>query len=90
MNTSQIYIAISIATIAVIAVLLYRKGWRKEQKGLTPLAGLAFGFILAGILFSEERFVSYSLMGVGVVLAVVDIINQTKRKKSDNSEERPA
>ncbi|MES0344594.1 MAG: hypothetical protein ABUK16_10830 [Anaerolineales bacterium] len=90
MNTSQIYIAISIATIAVIAVLLYRKGWRKEQKGLTPLAGLAFGFILAGILFSEERFVSYSLMGVGVVLAVVDIINQTKRKKSDNSEDRPA
>ena len=90
MNVSQIYIAISIATLAVIAVLLYLKGWRKEQKGLTPLAGIALGFILAGILFSEERFVSYGLMGVAVVLSVVDMINQTRRKKSDNSEDRPA
>jgi ABC-type Fe3+-siderophore transport system permease subunit len=85
MNASQIYTLIAIVTLAVVALVLYRLGWRKEQKGLTPIAGLAFGFILAGIVFSEERFISYGLMGLGVVLAVVDIITQTRRKKSDNS-----
>jgi len=85
MNASQITIAVSIVILAVVALLLYRKGWRKEQKGLTPIAGLAFGFILAGIVFSEERFISYGLMGVGVVLAIVDITKQTRRNKPDNA-----
>ena len=85
MNASQITIAVSILILAVVALLLYRKGWRKEQKGLTPIAGLAFGFILAGIVFGEERFISYGLMGVGVVLAIVDIIKQTRRNKPDNA-----
>jgi uncharacterized membrane protein len=85
MNASQIYIAILIATLAVVAVILYRKGWRKAQKGLTPLAGLAFGFVLAGIIFHDGGFVSYSLLVIGVILAVVDIIKQTTRKKSDNT-----
>ena len=85
MNASQIIIAVSIVILAVVALFLYRKGWRKEQKGLTPIAGLAFGFILAGIVFGEERFISYGLMGVGVVLAIVDIIKQTRRNKPDNA-----
>jgi hypothetical protein len=85
MNASQIYIAIAIASLAVIALLLYRMGWRKAQKGLTPLASLAFGFILAGIIFHDGRLVSYSLLGIGVVLAVVDIVNQTRREKPDNA-----
>ena len=85
MNASQITIAVSILILAVVALLLYRKGWRKEQKGLTPIAGLAFGFILTGIVFGEERFISYGLMGVGVVLAIVDIIKQTRRNKPDNA-----
>ena len=85
MNVSQIAIAVSIVILAVVALILYRKGWRKDQKGLTPIAGLAFGFILAGIVFGEERFISYGLMGVGVVLAIVDIIKQTRRNKPDNA-----
>lgn len=84
MNASQIYVAISLVTLAIVALLLYRKGWRKVQKGVTPIAGLAFGFVLAGILFGEERFMSYGLIGVGVVLAVVDMINQTKRKNPED------
>ena len=85
MNASQITIAIVIATLAVIAVLLYRTGWRKGQKGMTPLTGLAFGFVLAGIIFHDGRLVSYSLFGIGVVLAVVDMINQTRYARDDNS-----
>ena len=50
MNTSPIYIAVSIAVLAVAAVLIFLggKNRRKENK-LAPLAGLAFGYFMAFI-----------------------------------------
>lgn len=85
MNASQLYIALSIVMLAITAVLLYRQGWRKKDKGLTPLAGLAFAFVLAGIIFHDGKLLPYSLLGIGVALAVVDMIKQTRRRKSDNA-----
>jgi hypothetical protein len=85
MNTSQIAIAITIATLATGALLLYRKGWRKKQKSMTPLAGLSFGFVLAGIIFHDGGLVPYSLFGIGVLLAVLDMINQTRYARDDNT-----
>jgi len=73
MNTSQAYIAITIVILLVVALLVFVARRNQQEKRLTPLAGLAFGFVLAGILFGGERFIGYSLMGVGVILAVVDI-----------------
>jgi hypothetical protein len=43
------------------------------------MAGLAWGFVLAGILFGDDRLVGYSLMGVGVVLAIVDIVMRWRK-----------
>ena len=40
------------------------------------------GLLLAGILFGEERPIGYGLLGIGVVLAVIDIFIQHK-KRSD-------
>lgn len=85
MNASQIYIAISIATLIIVALLVYVVSKRKKEKGLSPLAGLAFGFILAGILFGDERFAAYGLMGVGMVLAVIDMIQQKRSKNPESS-----
>jgi asparagine N-glycosylation enzyme membrane subunit Stt3 len=82
MNTSSIYVAISIVVLAVVAVLVFLTGKNKRQNRLTPLAGLAFGFILAGILFGESRVVGYSLLGIGVLLSVVDILNRGRSKTS--------
>jgi hypothetical protein len=78
MSTSQIYIALSITAMAMLAVLVLviKKG---PQKKLTPLAGLAFGFVLAGILFSDDRLIGYGLMGIGVLLAVIDIFRQRRK-----------
>ena len=52
----------------------------KERKAnrLTPLAGLALGFVVAGIAFGDNRFISYSLFAVGVILAVIDAFNRSK------------
>ena len=80
MNISQIYIAVSIVVLAVIALLVFfvNRGGRKNR--LTPLASLAFIFLLAGVFFSDNRLIGYGLMGVGVLLAVLDIFNRSKKK----------
>ena len=80
MNISQIYIAISIVILAVIALLVFFTARNKKEKRLTPLASLAFGFILAGLFVGNNRFVGYGLMGVGVLLAIVDMVNKSKHK----------
>jgi len=79
MNISQIYILISIVVLTVIILLLFVIGKKGKEKKLTPLAGLAFGFLLAGLFFGDNRLIGYGLMGVGVLLAVADIFNRSKR-----------
>jgi uncharacterized membrane protein len=80
MDISQIYIIVSIVIFAIVAVLVFFTGRRRNENRLTPLASLAFAFIVAGILFGEDRIIGYSMMGVGVVLAVIDIINRSRSK----------
>lgn len=79
MSTSVAYIAVSIAALAIIAILVFFVSKGKRENRLTPLAGLAFGFVLAGIIFGDDRLIGYSLMGVGVVLAIVDIFNRSRK-----------
>jgi len=79
MNPTQIYIAISIVVLAIIALLVFFVNKKKKGKKLTPLASLAFGFILAGIIFGDDRLISYSLMGVGVILAIIDMIKKLRK-----------
>jgi hypothetical protein len=79
MSTSVAYIALSIAILVVISILLLLASRGKREKRLTPVAGLAFGLILAGIFFGEDRLIGYSLLGVGVVLAIVDIVYRLRK-----------
>ena len=78
MNISQFYIAVSILTLAIVALIVFSAAWRQKEKRLSPLPGLAFGLVLAGILFVDDRFISYSLLGIGLVLSVVDWFRLTK------------
>lgn len=79
MNTSQVYIAVSIVILAVIAILFLFVNRQRKENRLTPLAGLAFGFVLAGVLFGNDRLIGYGLMGVGVLLAVLDMFNKSRK-----------
>jgi hypothetical protein len=81
MNISQMYTLISIAVLSIIAVLLFFVKKNKKEKRFTPLAGIAFSFVLAGIIFSDDRLIGYSLMVIGIIIAVVDIIIIKKGKK---------
>jgi hypothetical protein len=78
--TSQVYIAVSIVILAIIAAAVFFAAKKREQTRLTPLAGVAFGFILAGIFFGDDRMIGYGLMGIGVILAVVDIVRKLRNK----------
>jgi amino acid transporter len=80
MNTQLPYIILAIIVLLIVAALVFFVGKNKSKNRLTPLAGLAFGFILAGILFGENRILGYSLLGIGVILAVIDIIIKARQK----------
>ena len=80
MITSPIYIAVSVAVLAVVALLVFFVGKNRKENRLTPLAGLAFGFIVAGIIFGDDRLIGYSLLGIGIILAVIDIFRRSRNK----------
>jgi hypothetical protein len=79
MNVSQVYIAVSIGVLLVIAILLAWAGRQGRVSRLTPLGGLAFAFVVAGTFFGSSRLVGYGLMAVGVLLAFIDILNRRKK-----------
>ncbi len=82
MNSSQIYILVSIIVLAVIAILGFfvHKNNTRRKKPFSKLTSLAFAFVLAGILFGNEKILGYILFGIGIVLAIVDIIRKTRKK----------
>lgn len=81
MNAQQIFILIAMVALAVIALMVFVVGKKGTRPRLTPLASYAFAFILAGILFEENRLVGYGLMGIGMVLAMIDIISKTRARQ---------
>lgn len=80
MSTYFSYILLSIILLLIVAILVFFIGKNKSENRLTPLAGLAFGFILAGILFGENRLLGYGLMLVGIIVAVMDIFTRARAK----------
>ncbi len=78
---SVTYIIISIIVVAIIALLVFLVNKDKKKEKASRLVGLSFAFILAGILFGEDMLIGYLLLGVGVTLAVIDIIKRLRIKK---------
>jgi hypothetical protein len=76
---SQTHILISIIALVIIALLVFLVGKGRKENRLTPLAGLAFGFVIAGIVFGQERLLGYGLMGIGVILSIIDIVMRSRR-----------
>ncbi len=79
MDFSRMYILLAIIVVLAITASIVIVRRRKFAAPLMPLAGIAFAFGLAGVLFIENRLIGYGLMAVGLVLAVIDIIKREKR-----------
>ena len=65
-----VYIGISITTFIAILVLLIGK--RQKSHRISNLTMLGMTMVVLGIIFGDSRLVSYSLIGVGVLLALID------------------
>lgn len=79
MDANQSWLAVAGIILALLAfwILVNRKN--PKRKRLSPLAAVAFVFVLAGIMFGENRWVGYSLMGIGIALSVLDMFRQGKK-----------
>lgn len=78
MQTTQTWIVISIIVLAVVALLIFILGKNRSENRLTPLASLAYVFVLAGLFFGDKREIGYGLLAIGVILAVIDMFNRSR------------
>ena len=75
MDASQIFILIAIVTLAAIAALWFFVIRKHGPKPLSPLSGIAFAFVIAGIVFGDQpHWLGYVLIGIGVAVAIADMI----------------
>ena len=74
------WIMIAVAVMIVILAIIFFKRKKKPEK-LSALAGLAFAFIIAGIVFGDDRILGYCLIGAGVFLAVLDMLKSMKKSR---------
>ena len=82
METSQIYIVISIIILAIVALLVAFKSKNSDPRRLSSLAGIAFVFVIAGLFCGVYRMAGYSLIGAGIILSVIDIIIKFRRNNT--------
>lgn len=80
MTATVTFITISIVVLAMISMGFFLMRGKQAEARITPLASLAFGFVIAGIIFGEDRRVGYSLIAIGIILAVADAFNQIRQK----------
>ncbi len=78
MDASQVWVAVAIVVLAVVAVLVFAVGRGQRRNRLTPLAGLAFACVVAGIVLGDDRLIGYGLIGAGVALAIADAIMRSR------------
>ena len=75
-DISLAYILVAIVALAIIAVLMFFVKGKKGPKKLSRLTAIAFAFVLAGITFGDDRLIGYSLLGIGVAIAVIDMLKK--------------
>ncbi len=80
MSSSTVYVALGLVVLLAVAVVAVLLGRRPDATPLTPLAALAFGMVVAGIVFGENRAVGYTFFAVGIGLAVVDAVRRRDRR----------
>jgi len=80
MNPLYIGIAIT-ALIIIVALLLISRAKGKQYRKPSNLFILGMTLVVLGIIFvSAGRLISYSFIGVGVLLAIIDGIRILKNK----------
>lgn len=69
-----LYTAITIAILCIVSLIFLTSENKKGQRRLSQLAAMSLISILAGIAMGESNLIGYSLIFIGVVIAITDII----------------
>lgn len=77
MTPAQIFVAAVI--IVLFFVMFFIGNKNSKTKRLSILSSIAFVFIIAGIVFRENRIISYSLFVIGIILSAVDAYIKSKK-----------
>jgi hypothetical protein len=72
------YVALGILALIVIAAVVVVVGGRRPTR-ISPILAIALAFVVAGIAFGENRWVGYTLIGIGVALAIADAIVSSRK-----------
>ena len=79
MTASQlVFLGVALLVILAIVGLIFYAGKGTRGERMTPVAGLSFGLVLAGIVFSADLVVGYSLLGAGLAVALYDIYRRSR------------
>lgn len=74
----QVYIAIFLTLLAIIASILVINRKKLKRIPLSPLSGLALLCIIAGIVFGRYQVLGYGFIGAGAMLALIDAVRKTR------------
>lgn len=86
MSEQQIFILVTVLVAIVIIglfvfMLLRKRRSGEEQNGVVrPLTSAAFICVIIGITFGDSRWVGYGFIGLGMVLAIIDMVIQLRER----------
>lgn len=83
-----IYTALTITALISIVLLVYFNWDKGQVRSYSLLPGVAIGFVLAGLFTGGDRLVSYSFMGIGVLIALLDLRRKRPRKPRIQEKEK--
>jgi membrane-bound ClpP family serine protease len=80
MTTAAPYIALSLLVLAIIALIaIYTRISKRPKHPPSKLAMVAILLVISAIIFGENRYIGYSLLGAGVLLSILDILKNLTR-----------
>ncbi len=80
MSPALTFIFVSAAVLGIaIACLVFFANLQRSESRLTRLTSLALAFVLAGLLFGGNKFVGYSLIGIGALFAFTEMLSKARR-----------
>jgi len=78
MTGNWVYIVLMVVILAALVFLMVRVRGIERNSRISPLIGLAMACFMGGLILADQRWLSYGLLGAGLVLAVIDILKRQK------------
>ena len=71
---------VAIAILLLVITAQYALKPKEDVMPLSRLAGVALILVISGLFLGKHPSIGYTLIGLGMILAVADILNHTLKK----------